>query len=100
LVSELPITGGDERKVGYYAGIITLYFAGETTTILQWSRLSDSLGRKPVLLGGILGMVIATILFGLSRTFWALSVSRFPAGALNGNNGVADKMLAELMVLP
>ncbi|KAI0295158.1 major facilitator superfamily domain-containing protein [Multifurca ochricompacta] len=97
LVTKLPITGGDERKVGYYAGIIiSLYFAGEATTILQWSRLSDSIGRKPVLLSGILGMVIATIFFGLSKTFWALAASRFLAGALKGNNGVADSMLAEL----
>ncbi|KAH9953799.1 major facilitator superfamily domain-containing protein [Russula dissimulans] len=97
LVSELPITGGDKRKAGYDAGIIiSLYFVGEATIVLQWSRLSDSIGRKPVLLSGTLGLLMATILFGLSRTFWSLALSRFLAGALNGNIGVAKSTLAEM----
>ncbi|KAI0260280.1 major facilitator superfamily domain-containing protein [Gloeopeniophorella convolvens] len=97
LVSELPIVGGDERKVGYYAGIIvSLYFAAEAVTVLQWSRLSDHIGRKPVLLAGLLGMIVSIILFGLSRSFWALVLSRCLNGALNGNIGVMKSMMAEL----
>jgi len=61
LVSELPVVGGDERKVGYYAGlIVSLYFAAEAVTVLQWSRLSDHIGRKPVLLCGLLGTIVAS----------------------------------------
>jgi len=97
LVSKLPVTGGDEKKVGYYAGIImSLYFIGEAITVLQWSRLSDVVGRKPVLICGILCLVITTILFGLSRSFGALAASRFLAGAWNGNVGVMNSMLAEM----
>ncbi|KAI0275665.1 major facilitator superfamily domain-containing protein [Russula aff. rugulosa BPL654] len=97
LVSELSIVGGDERKVGYYAGIlVSLYFAAEAATILQWSRLSDYIGRKPVLLFGLLGTIISIILFGLSRSFWALVFSRCLNGMLNGNIGVIKSMLAEL----
>ncbi|KAH9963061.1 major facilitator superfamily domain-containing protein [Russula compacta] len=97
LVSELPIVGGDERKVGYYAGVlVSLYFAAEAATILQWSRLSDSIGRKPVLLCGLLGTIISIILFGLSRSYSALVFSRCLNGMLNGNIGVIKSMLAEL----
>jgi len=64
--------------------------------VLQWSRLSDSIGRKPVLLSGTLGLLMATILFGLSRSFWSLALSRFLGGALNGNIGVARSTLAEM----
>ncbi|KAI9443937.1 MFS general substrate transporter [Lactarius indigo] len=97
LVSELPIVGGDERKVGYYAGfIVSLYFAAEAVTVLQWSRLSDKIGRKPVLLCGLLGTVASGILFGLSRSFWALVLSRCLHGMLNGNIGVMKSMMAEL----
>jgi MFS family permease len=54
---------------------MSLFYVGEATTVLQWSRLSDFIGRKPVLLIGTLGTVMATIfkLFGLSRVFWALA---------------------------
>ncbi|KAH9054518.1 MFS general substrate transporter [Lactarius vividus] len=97
LVSELPIVGGDERKVGYYAGlIVSLYFAAEAVTVLQWSRLSDRVGRKPVLLFGLLGTIISCILFGLSRSFSALVLSRCLNGMLNGNTGVMKSMMAEL----
>ena len=51
---------------------MSLYFAAEAATILQWSRLSDCIGRKPVLLCGLLGTIISIILFGLSRSFWTL----------------------------
>ncbi|KAF8267055.1 major facilitator superfamily domain-containing protein [Lactarius quietus] len=97
LVSELPIVGGDERKVGYYTGlIVSLYFVAEAVTVLQWSRLSDKLGRKPVLLCGLIGTTVSSLLFGLSRSFWALVFSRCLNGMLNGNTGVMKSMMAEL----
>ncbi|KAH9010708.1 MFS general substrate transporter [Lactarius hengduanensis] len=97
LVSELPIVDGDERKVGYYAGlIVSLYFAAQAVSVLQWSRLSDHVGRKPVLLCGLLGTVVSSLLFGLSRSFPALVFSRCFHGMLNGNVGVMKSMMAEL----
>ena len=52
---------------------VSLYFLGEASAVLQWSRLSDSIGRKPVLLSGTFGLAVTTVLFGLSRTFLALA---------------------------
>ncbi|KAI0302851.1 MFS general substrate transporter [Multifurca ochricompacta] len=97
LVSELSIIGGDKRKVGYYTGmLVSLHYAAEAITVLQWSRLSDHIGRKPVLLVGLLGTVVSTIMFGLSRSLWALVLSRCLNGLLNGNLGVIKSMIAEL----
>ncbi|KAI9443966.1 MFS general substrate transporter [Lactarius indigo] len=97
LVRELPIVDGDEKKVGYYAGlIVSLYFAAEAVTVLQWSRLSDYVGRKPVLLFGLLGTIVSSLLFGLSRSFLTLVLSRCLHGMLNGNVGVMKSMMAEL----
>ncbi|KAH9052776.1 MFS general substrate transporter [Lactarius vividus] len=97
LFSELPIVGGDERKVGYYAGLlVSLYFAAQAVSVLQWSRLSDNVGRKPVLLCGLLGTVVSSVLFGLSRSFPALVFSRCFHGMLNGNVSVMKSMMAEL----
>ncbi|OAX33305.1 MFS transporter [Rhizopogon vinicolor AM-OR11-026] len=98
LIRELDITGGDERKVGYYAGLIeSLFFSTQALTILYWSRTSDRIGRKPVLLVGIFGLCLSMLCFGLSRTFWALALSRCIAGALNGNIKVMKSiMMGEL----
>ncbi|KIK80808.1 hypothetical protein PAXRUDRAFT_15585 [Paxillus rubicundulus Ve08.2h10] len=119
LVSELEIVGGDTRKVGYYAGLIvselppslpllhcltwihhrkqeSLFFVTEAVTVLQWGRISDQVGRKPVLLVGTFGLCLSMLCFGLSRTFWGLVLSRCVTGALNGNIGVTKTMMGEL----
>ena len=64
--------------------------------ILQWGRLSDRIGRKPILLMGLSGLGLSMVCFGLSRTFWAIVASRALAGALNGNSGVIKCMLSEI----
>ncbi|KAG8213658.1 MFS general substrate transporter [Butyriboletus roseoflavus] len=97
LIREIDITGGDETKVGYYAGLIeSLFFVTQAMTVLQWSRASDHIGRKPVLLLGVFGLSISMFCFGLSRTFTGLVLSRCITGALNGNVGVMKSMLGEL----
>ncbi|PFH51079.1 hypothetical protein AMATHDRAFT_59768 [Amanita thiersii Skay4041] len=96
-VSELEITGGDKRKVGYYVGILeSLYFAIQSLTALHWSRTSDKVGRKPVLLFGLFGSITSILLFGLSRTFWRLALSQCLAGLLDGNIGVLRSVMGDL----
>ncbi|KAG1822960.1 major facilitator superfamily domain-containing protein [Suillus subaureus] len=119
LISELGITGGDDAAVGYYAGIIvggdmttcengflivyfgytqqeSLFFVAQALTVLRWSRLSDRIGRKPVLVIGLSGACISILCFGLSTTFWSLVISRCTCGFLNGNVGVMKTMMGEL----
>ncbi|TEB39446.1 MFS general substrate transporter [Coprinellus micaceus] len=97
LVSTLDIVKGDEKKVGYYAGLIeSLFFATEAMTVLQWSRASDRIGRKPVLLVGLVGTILSILFFGLSTTFGALVISRCLCGLLNGNIGVMKSAMGEL----
>ncbi|CCM04993.1 uncharacterized protein FIBRA_07191 [Fibroporia radiculosa] len=97
LIRSIGITGGDEAKVGYYVGLMySLFFATQAVTVLHWSRLSDRVGRKPVIMTGLLGLSLSMYSFGLSRTFWGLVVSRSLNGALNGNIGVLKSMMAEI----
>jgi MFS family permease len=46
--------------------------------VFHWNRLSDHIGRKPVLLACIGGTAVSMVLFGLSRSFWAI-VLRYPS---------------------
>lgn len=97
LLRELPEVGGDARKVGSYTGIImSLHFAAEASTSFQWNRLSDQVGRKPVLLTCLAGTTIAILLFGLSHSFLALILSRCLHGAMKGHVGAVRSMIAEL----
>ncbi|TDL19281.1 member of major facilitator superfamily multidrug-resistance, DHA1 sub-family [Rickenella mellea] len=97
LVRELGVTGGDDKKLGYYVGLVhSAFFATETLTVLHWSRASDYIGRKPVVATGLFGVSLAMYIFGLSKTFWALLISRCLAGGLTGNVGVMKSVMAEL----
>ncbi|KAG1785984.1 MFS general substrate transporter [Suillus plorans] len=97
LIRELGITRGDDAAVGYYAGIIeSLFFVTQALTVLRWSRLSDRIGRKPVLVVGLSGACLSILCFGLSTTFWSLVISRCVCGVLNGNIGVMKTMMGEL----
>ncbi|KZT20436.1 member of major facilitator superfamily multidrug-resistance, DHA1 sub-family [Neolentinus lepideus HHB14362 ss-1] len=97
LIRNVGITHGDETKVGHYVGLLqSLFFATQALTVLHWSRISDHVGRKPVILTGLFGLSISMYCFGLSRTFWGLVLSRCLNGALNGNIGVIKSMMAEL----
>ncbi|KAF8879294.1 major facilitator superfamily multidrug-resistance, DHA1 sub-family [Gymnopilus junonius] len=95
-VRETGITGGDEKKTGYYAGIIeSAFFFAESVTVIQWGYLSDRYGRRPILLLGPLGLGVAMLLFGMSTTFWPLVVSRCFQGIFNGNIGLSLSLLTD-----
>lgn len=48
-----------------------------------WGSVSDRVGRKPVLLIGILGYALFLLLFGLATQLWMLFVARSLAGILS-----------------
>ncbi|KAH9056523.1 MFS general substrate transporter [Lactarius vividus] len=97
MMYELPIVGGDQRRVGYYTGITaSVYYAAEAATVLHWNRLSDHVGRKPILLLGLLGTTVSITMFGLSRSFWSMVLLYVFGGTFNGNIGVTKSVLAEL----
>ncbi|KAH9902823.1 MFS general substrate transporter [Cubamyces lactineus] len=97
LIRNIGITHGDETRVGYYVGLMqSIFFATQAVTVLHWSRVSDHIGRKPVIMTGLLGLSVSMYCFGLSRTFWGAVISRSLNGALNGNIGVMKSMLAEI----
>ncbi|TFK75086.1 major facilitator superfamily multidrug-resistance, DHA1 sub-family [Pluteus cervinus] len=96
-VQETGITNGDEKKVGYYAGIVeSVFFMAEALTVVYWGRASDYIGRRPVLLFGPLGLCLAMLGFGLSKGFWSLVVWRCLQGIFNGNIGVSKTVMAEI----
>jgi len=97
LVRGLDITGGDEREVGYYVGIIeSSYGVAFTLTVLQWSRLSDYIGKKPVLSMGLAGSILTILCFGLSRTFWEYVAAQCLWGLLDGYIAVVKSVVGEI----
>ncbi len=59
-------------------------------------RLSDRLGRRPVLLVCILGSSVGYLLFGVGGALWILFLSRVIDGITGGNISVASAYIADV----
>ncbi|KAL0482931.1 hypothetical protein AKO1_010370 [Acrasis kona] len=87
----------DERKIGYYAGLLgSSYYCTQLFAAFIWGYMSDRIGRRPVILIGITGSCITSLLFGFSTNiYWAIG-TRMLLGALNGNVGVCKTYIGEV----
>ena len=61
-----------------------------------WGRLSDRLGRRPVLLVSIFMTSAAFLLYGLAGSFGVLLASRLFAGAATANIAIARAFVADV----
>jgi MFS family permease len=61
-----------------------------------WGRLSDRVGRRPMLLLSIAMTAVAFLLYGLAASFTVLLVSRLFAGAATANIAIAQAYVADV----
>lgn len=74
-----------EAEVSMYTGMVTSSFAFmECVSGIFWGRLSDRVGRKKVLLGGLFGTGVSMLLFGFAKTLPMALIARALGGLLNG----------------
>lgn len=91
----------DEANASVYAGFFISAFAlSESLTGLFWGGLSDRVGRKPILLFGCAGTILSLLIVGLASNFWVALSGRAIGGLLNGNHGVIQTMVGELVKRP
>jgi MFS family permease len=67
---------------------------------MYWGAVSDRVGRKPVLLMGCMGTITSLLVVGLAPNFWVALFGRVIGGLLNGNIGVVQTMVGELVKKP
>ncbi|CAF9921327.1 hypothetical protein IMSHALPRED_005149 [Imshaugia aleurites] len=92
---------GDRSSASFWAGIFISSFAlAEALTGMAWGGVSDRIGRKPVLLIGCAGTLISLLIVGFSTNFWLALAGRTLGGLLNGNIGVIQTMVGELVKKP
>jgi len=61
-----------------------------------WGRLSDRVGRRPIILLGLLGSCLAYLGFGMAGTLTALFAARIFAGIAGANIPTAQAVVADL----
>ncbi|CAE6413789.1 unnamed protein product [Rhizoctonia solani] len=96
MIEELGVTS-DPKELGYYSGLVEGVFAlAQFCTVCFWGALSDKIGRRPVLITGLCGVIGSTTMFGLSKSFTTMLISRALSGALNGNVAIIKSVLGEI----
>lgn len=97
MVESFHVTDND-RKIALYAGMITSSFTfAEFSAGMFWGRMSDKIGRKPVLIMGLMGTAISMVVFGFAPNLATAMIARALGGLLNGNIGVLQTTVAEIV---
>src|SRR5271156_5144318 len=92
---------GNDTNASFYAGLLVSAFAvAEACTAMTWGTISDHSGRKPVILIGLAGTALSSLVFGFATNFWAALGARVIGGLLNGNVAVMQTMVAEMCKKP
>jgi multidrug resistance protein len=83
-------------KPWHVGALVATYAFAALVMAPVWGRLSDRLGRRPMILVGLLGSGIAYVLFGLAHSLLFLFASRFVQGAGSGGiTGVVQAYVAD-----
>lgn len=72
------------------------YSLGQLIASPLWGRLSDRVGRKPILITGLIGGVISYIWIAHAHTIYDLGAARMFGGLMAGNVGAAFAAAADL----
>lgn len=92
---------GEGNDASFYAGILVATFSlVEAFTGMFWGALSDRIGRKPVVISGLAGTIFSLLIVGFARTYWVALFGRGLGGLLNGNIGVIQTMVGEIVKRP
>ncbi|MDP6324198.1 MAG: MFS transporter [Candidatus Thalassarchaeaceae archaeon] len=93
-------TGDGFTEIGerdLWVGImLAAYTFGQFLFTPILGSLSDRLGRRPIIMLGLVSNTIFFIAFGLSGSLWFALIVRFLAGAGNGNIAVARAYIGDI----
>ncbi len=77
-------------------GILTAYAAAQFAFAPLWGRLSDRIGRRPVMLLTIGGTALSLLLLALADSLFWVMAARLLGGAFAANVSVATAFVADL----
>ncbi len=95
----IPIQAFYTQSFGARPAVITL--VGASYSLMQflfmpfWGRLSDRIGRRPVVLSSVAISALGYFLFASADSLWMLFAARMLAGFGNANIGAAQAVIAD-----
>ncbi len=93
----MPIYSKAFASSGLETGLLFSCFSGMQLLFApMWGRLSDRIGRRPVLIGGLIGTAASYALFAHANSMGMLYASRLLAGFFGANISVAQAYIADV----
>jgi multidrug resistance protein len=77
-------------------GLVAAFSAAQLVSSPLWGRISDRLGRKPVLVVSLIGTCVGSLVTGLAGALWILFLGRIIDGASGGSVSVAQAAVADV----
>lgn len=97
IIPVLPIYAESFGATGLEVGLLAASFSLMQFLFMPiWGRLSDRVGRKPILLMSLACTGVAFILFGLANSLFTLFLSRILAGVFTANISTAQAYIADV----
>ena len=78
------------------AAVIAVFSAAQMVAAPLWGRLSDRIGRKPVLIAALIGSSIGSLVTGLAGVLWVLFLGRVLDGASGSSYAVGQAAVADM----
>ncbi|EPQ67835.1 Bgt-614 [Blumeria graminis f. sp. tritici] len=90
--------GIEKSQIAKWAGLTSAVFSlCQSMTALIWGRASDSFGRKPAIITGLISTMTCSLIWGCSTNLAMAITARGLQGAFNGNVGTIRTMVAEMV---
>ena len=84
-------------EIGLWVGLMMMsYSMAQFLFSPFWGSVSDRIGRRPVLMIGLIGNTVFFAMFGLANTLMIALAARFLAGVFNGNLAVARAYIGDV----
>jgi multidrug resistance protein len=99
VIPVLPVYANSEpflmkpSELGFLVGVFSLV---QLVAAPLFGRLSDRIGRKPVLLVSIVGTAVGFVVIGVAQSAWMLFLGRIIDGASGGNIATAQACIADV----
>ncbi|KAM6537381.1 hypothetical protein FALCPG4_003304 [Fusarium falciforme] len=98
LPSMVKSFGVKTNKVARWAGITSGVFSiAQSITAVGWGKASDTYGRKPTIIIGLLSTMVCFVIWGMSTSLPMAIIVRAIQGGGNGNVGIIRTMVAEMV---
>lgn len=97
IIPVLPIYAESLGATGFMIGLLAASYSLMQFLFMPiWGRLSDRVGRKPIILMSLLCTSVSFVLFGLASSLFLLFLARLLAGTFTANISTAQAYIADV----